>query len=109
MGKQSSPRDLRKIRVSWVDDVVMLAGQQLAERQVVLVNEEPGGQGRSRRQRAELLLVRDGGTDLLLGEVVAVSDLVDRLPGVEQLPEPLGRHPLHRRPTESNQRIDHHR
>lgn len=53
-------------RMAWMHDVAALLAECLAERQVVLVDEEPGGQGSLRGEGAELLLVHDRGPNLFV-------------------------------------------
>jgi len=89
---QRAASDFGQIRVARVHDVAVLLGQCLAERQVVLVDEEPGGQGSLRGQGAELLLVGDRGPDLFVRQLVILGDRVDRLACIGKFPEPFRRH-----------------
>ena len=105
---ERAPRDLGELDMSGVDDIIVDLAERFAEGQVVLVDEEPGGHCRLRDQRLELFLVRDSRADQFWRDVVAVRDLLDGLAGVEELPEPFGRHPFYGRASEAHERIDHH-
>ena len=80
---EAPPRDLRQVGMAGENDVFVQISECLTERQVVLVDEEPGRHVRLRRQRTQLLLVGDRGPYLLGGYLVATGDLLDRLAGVE--------------------------
>ena len=105
---ERSSGDGAKVRVAGVDDVVVALAEGFAEREVVLVNEEPGGHCRLRHQRPELFVIGDGSANEFGGDVVAVRDLLDCLACVEQLPEPFSGDALHARATEADEGIDHH-
>ena len=61
--------------MAWEHDVGVVLSERLAKCEIVLVDEEPRGHRRLRRQRAELLLVGDGGPHQVLGHVAPVRDL----------------------------------
>lgn len=92
---EAAPRDLRQVGVTGENDVPVQISECLTERQVVLVDEEPGRHVRLGRQRTQLLLVGDRRPYFFGRHLVAIGDLIDRLAGVEQLPQSLGRHPSH--------------
>lgn len=100
--------DFRQAQVTGVDDVSVECGERLSERQVVLVDEEPGHHWLLRRQRAELFLVGDGGLDVVDAELIGIRDLIEGFAGVVELPQPLGRNTGDSRLAESNEWIDCH-
>jgi hypothetical protein len=106
---EAASRNLREIGMTREDDVPVQISECLAEGQVVLVDEEPGRQDGLCRERPQLLLVGDRCPYFLGGHLIATGDLLDRLAGVEQLPQPLGGHPLHRGTPEADKRVDDNR
>lgn len=106
---ERSARNLRNIRVPGVHDARVLPRERLPEGQVVLVDEEPGRHVLLRHEGAELFLVRDRRSHIVDGEFVPVGDLLERLSGIVELPQPVGGNPLDRRSAEAHQRVDDHR
>ena len=105
---EAAPRDLRQVGTG-ENDVSVQISECLTERQVVLVDAEPGRNVRLGRLRTRLLLVGDCGPYVFGRHLVAIGDLIDRLAGVKQLPQPLSRHPLCRGTAEADERIDDNR
>ena len=97
------------VGIAGVHHVVMVLPQRLSERQVVLIDEEPGRHSALRHQRALVLLVGNRRTYELDVHVVRVGDVPDCFAGVEELPQSFGRDPRHVRLAEAHQRVDHHR
>lgn len=103
-----SPRDLRKLDMSGVDDIVVDLAEGFAECQVVLVDEERCGHRTLRDQRPELFLISHSRADQFWRDLIAVRDLFDGLVSIEELPEPLGSYTIYGWASEAHEGIDHH-